>query len=102
MKPDDELLRRGPPGDAPLRRPDRLDPDAQPRAGSSWFAIIFAACLGMGLIVGLMLLALVWSGAVVVIAAVFGVGIFHYLFWGWWLSKTVRDDEAENRPVDDR
>ncbi len=85
-----------------LRRPARPDPDAQPRPGSSWFAIIFAACLGMGLIAGLVLLALVWSGAVVVIAAVFGVGIFHYLFWGWWLSKAIRDDEAEKDSREDQ
>ena len=49
----------------------------------------------------LVLMALVYPGFLGILLVVYGFGImmlFHYLVWGWWLSRAVKDEEQEPKP----
>ncbi len=68
--------------------------DSQPR--SSLRLIGCVALVGM---LAFLLSALFGAGPIAVLmvaVVVFGVPLFHYILWGWWLSSRIRDDA----PVD--
>ena len=77
-------------------------PDPTPRPGA-WISILLAGVVGLALCAGLFLLMLQFGGPLAVVAVlVFGLGgviaLFHYLVWGWWLGRTIREEvEAEER-----
>ena len=51
---------------------------------------------------GLMALVLPELLGVLLVILIFAVpAVFHYLIWGWWLSR-MRDAEPENEPIDKR
>ena len=85
-------------GSAPA--PDRSNPRPTPRA---WLSILLAGVIGLALTTGLFVLMLQVGGPLAIAAVlVFGLGgviaLFHYLVWGWWLGRTIREEvEAEER-----
>ena len=86
--------------DRESRSPRRPDPTPKPGA---WISIFLAGVAGLALFAGLFLLMLQFGGPLAVVAVlVFGLGgliaLFHYLVWGWWLGRTIREEvEAEER-----
>ena len=77
-------------------------PDPSPKPGA-WISILLAAVVGLLLCMALFVLMLQFGGPLAVVAVlVFGLGgviaLFHYLVWGWWLGRTIREEvEAEDR-----
>lgn len=35
--------------------------------------------------------------ALLIAVGLFGVPLFHYVVWGWWLSKRLRDEEENEQ-----
>lgn len=69
------------------------DPEASKPRGS-WMAIILVLLVAICAVVGLMFLTLGYFVLVLIIGAgVFGFAAFHYLVWGWWLTKVIREEE---------
>ncbi len=74
----------------------------EPQAGS-WISIGLATVAALVICGGLFVLMLQFGGPLAIVAVlVFGLGglvaLFHYLVWGWWLGRTIRDEvEAEER-----
>jgi hypothetical protein len=79
---------------------DRSNPRPTPGA---WLSILLAGVIGLALTTGLFVLMLQFGGPLAVVAVlVFGLGgviaLFHYLIWGWWLGRTIREEvEAQER-----
>jgi hypothetical protein len=77
-------------------------PDPAPKPGA-WISILLAGVVAFALCAGLFLLMLQFGGPLAVVAVlVFGLGgviaLFHYVIWGWWLGRTIREEvEAEER-----
>lgn len=63
----------------------------------SWLSVLLACGAGVLICVALVFLTLGHFGPVVLIgAAVFAFGAFHYVVWGWWLGRIIRREvEAE-------
>lgn len=77
----------------PIRKP------TPPRdRNSGTFLALFALVLAGGGLVGLT--ALVLPSLVVfplLLFALFCVGVFHYVVWGWWLGTSRRAEEIDER-----
>jgi hypothetical protein len=59
-------------------------------------SILLAGVFGVAILVGLFFLTLGAVGPMVLIAAgVFALAAFHYVVWGWWLSRYIHDEVAE-------
>ena len=70
----------------------------EPKRGSSWLAILLTSMGGVVVIAVLLFLTQGVLGGVLVIGGiVFALTAFHYLVWGWWLEKLIRqaDDGDE-------
>ena len=65
------------------------EPGAKPRRGGFFVALF--AFVAIGLILGLVFV--ISPGFTIVVAGVLGLIAFHYLVWGWWLSKMIIDEE---------
>jgi hypothetical protein len=76
------------------QRPPTPSPDDKPRR-SNWLTVLLAFVLAIGGLVSLMVMPLV-GYAPVIILAVFGFAALHYFVWGWWLSKIIREEEADD------
>jgi hypothetical protein len=75
-------------------RPER--PDTKQPAGSSWLSIQLALILLSVLSVGFFLLTGGMFAWVFAVGGVFFVmTVLHYLVWGWWLGKMIRDEADE-------
>lgn len=88
----------------PSRRPVRPDPTPQK---SSWMSIGLAVVVGVGLFSVLMFLTFQFAALVLVAAiGIFAFSAFHYLLWGWWLSKSihrqVQEEEDYKRTAEER
>jgi hypothetical protein len=76
-------------------------PTPPPR--NSWLPLVLVlVLLGFVLAMSFMLagvkLTLAIAGVVVVLG---GAAAFHYIVWGWWLSRYIREDvEAEKRNLE--
>ncbi len=58
----------------------------------SWLGIVFALICCMGVYGGLSFLTLGFFGPVLIVGGVaFGIALFHYFVWGWWLGKILRE-----------
>ncbi|HUE71201.1 MAG TPA: hypothetical protein VMP01_09980, partial [Pirellulaceae bacterium] len=70
--------------------------DGAPRSGGCT-SIVLAGMGGLVIFAGLFLLMLQFGGPLAVAAVlVFGLGglvaLFHYMVWGWWLGRTIREE----------
>jgi hypothetical protein len=77
--------------------------DAKPPAALSWLSFVLALALsGFVLAASFLLvgieLTLVIAGVVAVLG---GAAAFHYVVWGWWLSRYIRDDPDPPGPESD-
>ena len=65
---------------------------------SSWLSILLVGCGGLLVAVGLIFLTLGVTAVVIVIGAgVFGLAAFHYLVWGWWLTRALNEEKEADR-----
>jgi len=80
-----------------MDRPPRPEPPSAPQGSA--LPIILAAILA--LVIGAVLIVLtigVFAYVMAAIAILFGVAALHYVVWGRWLMKSVRDEvEAEEQ-----
>ena len=68
---------------------------SEKRPRDSWRGYLLVGRILLVLAIQFGLLALVWLGFVMALgAAVLGVAALHYLIWGVWLSRALRE-EAE-------
>ena len=91
-------VRSAPPGvPLPPTRPELGEPRGSSRG--AWFAIILALAAFVGAYLALVFLSLGFLAPLIVIGGlVFLVTAFHYVVWGWWLGRVIRqardpDDE---------
>jgi membrane protein implicated in regulation of membrane protease activity len=77
-------------------------PEQTPKTGS-WISILLAAVAALSIVAGLFVLMLQFGGPLAIVAVlVFAIGgviaLFHYIVWGWWLGRTIREEvESEER-----
>jgi hypothetical protein len=73
---------------------------ANRRGDGSWLAVLIVLGFGVTVVVGLIALTGV-AGLYIVLAlaGVLGFAAFHYLLWGWWLTKRIRQ-EPESEEVE--
>jgi len=68
----------------------------------SWLSFVLVGCLSLVVLGALLVLTLGYIGPVIAIGAgIFSLAALHYLVWGWWLSRYIRDAEGapdENAP----
>jgi len=75
-------------------RPEKPSAPEKPRP--SLLPLLLAGVLFVMVFVALFFLTLGWAGPVLVIGMlIFGMGAFHYVVWGWWLSGLIREQEAD-------
>lgn len=67
-------------------------PEPRPARGA-FLPMLFSGLVALIVIVVSVVFSFGWF--VPVIAGVFFLGLFHYLAWGWWLGKIIRDDAAD-------
>lgn len=77
-----------------IERPTADEQDSGKRG--SYLSIMLAGVLAAAVFLGLFFLTLGAIGPMVVIGAgVFALAAFHYVVWGWWLSRMIRRDVEE-------
>jgi hypothetical protein len=93
-------VRSAPPGvPLPPTRPELGEPRRSSRG--AWFAIILALAAFVGAYLALVFLSLGFLAPLIVIGGlVFLVTAFHYVVWGWWLGRVIRQ-ARENEGNDD-
>ena len=80
-----------------IERPAADDDSAPPRQGS-YLSLILASLLALAVFLGLFFLTLGAVGPIVVIGGgVFALAAFHYVVWGWWLSRLIRQDVEDEQ-----
>jgi hypothetical protein len=78
-------------------------PTEEPPKPGAWVSILLAAVVGLIVVTGLFVLMLQIGGPLAIACVlVLGIGgviaAFHYLLWGHWLGRTIREEvEAEER-----
>jgi Flp pilus assembly protein TadB len=73
-----------------------MDKPESEAARGSLMSLLLAAFFGLAILVGLFFITLGAVGPIVVIGGgVFALAAFHYIVWGWWLSRYIRDEVAE-------
>ncbi len=82
-----------------IERPPALEQEESAPRRSSYLSLILASVLALGIFVGLFFLTLGAIGPIAVIGGgVFALAAFHYIVWGWWLSRLIeRDVKQEDR-----
>ena len=93
-------VRVPPPGaPPPPTRPDLAEPRTSRRG--AWLAIFLTFAVLVGAYLALVFLSLGFLAPLVVIGGlVFLFTAFHYLVWGWWLGRVIRQ-ARENEGNDD-
>jgi hypothetical protein len=78
-------------------------PEPQEKARGSFLAIILAGSLGLAAVTGLVFITLGLFGPVLAIAGViFGFAALHYVVWGWWLPRMIREEDEAERDAEAR
>ena len=76
----------------PLPPPEEDENAPRP---SPYLAILLAGVLAMAVFAALFM---VIGPMVFIPAGIFGLAFLHYIVWGWWLSKLIKQDvEQEER-----
>ena len=71
--------------------------ESKPSRDSLWPVLIVLA-LGVSLVIGVV--AITGLAGLLVVLAICGVVGFmamHYLLWGWWLAKRIRENEEDGQ-----
>lgn len=75
----------------PPERPDLTPPARRPLLAIALAAVVFGmAALALIFLSNFLFLPIFIMGGVVV-----GIAIFHYLLWGWWLGRMIREEGDE-------
>jgi hypothetical protein len=76
-----------------------MPPPKKPQSNAGTAIALFGLLLISGAILGLMSLVLPQvAGVLLVVLLVFVMPImFHYLVWGWWLSRMNTPEDEENQ-----
>jgi|GEM_PF-1893841 len=76
------------------------------RAGSgvrsnvgTYLALAGLLVMAAGLLALMAFVNIAFFGVLIVIVAFFGMGLFHYVVWGWWLSSLPSDDDEVMPPL---
>ena len=70
-------------------------PAGKPPQGS-WVSLAIAAMAALMILTALVMLTGGYLGLVILVGGgVFAMAGFHYLVWGWWLSDSIRREQAE-------
>ncbi len=78
-------------------KPDFDELSAARRKDGSWLAVLIVVGFTLLVIVGLIgLTGLAGLYIVIALAGVVGFAAFHYLLWGWWLTKKIQDEETDD------
>ena len=74
-------------------RPQLAHRGDKPRR-SNWLTVLVAFGMAIAGLMSLMLMPLL-NFAPVIVLAVFGFAALHYLVWGRWLSRYIREEDQE-------
>ena len=78
-------------------------PEPQEKPRGSWLSIILAASLAIVVSTALVVITFFIFGAVLAVAAgIFGFAALHYVAWGWWLPRMIRDEDQADHEADER
>jgi hypothetical protein len=70
--------------------------EEQPIPQRPYLSIVLAFLLAAAVFIGLFFLTLGAVGPMLLIAGgVFLFAALHYLVWGWWLSRMIREEASE-------
>jgi hypothetical protein len=69
-------------------------PASAPQPPRTFLLLTLAVLVGLPLVVIVGLAAVGYVGAVFAVAGVFGLAAVHYVVWGWWLSRFIRQGAA--------
>jgi hypothetical protein len=83
-----------------VQKLDELRPPAStPQKRGGWLGIFCVAAVGLAVYLVLAFLTLNFIGPVLLVGGVLMlIVLFHYVVWGWWLSRVIRQvgDEEDN------
>jgi hypothetical protein len=87
-----------------VQKLDELRPPAStPKKRGGWLGIFCVAAVGLAVYLVLAFLTLNFIGPVLLVGGVLMlIVLFHYVVWGWWLSRVIRqvgdeeDDAADS------
>lgn len=78
---------------------DLRPPDETPPRRGNWLGIFLVGMVGFAIYLVLSFLTLNFMGPVLLVVGVLIlIVLFHYVVWGWWLGRLIRqaeDDEEE-------
>lgn len=85
-----------------LERPS-LPPEPPPRASNSLLTVIMVLVIGTVCAGTLLMLPTGAIGPVIVFGGVmfFGMIGFHYVVWGRWMTRVLREEEARKKEQDE-
>ena len=72
------------------------DPQPHPTIGN-WALGLFLAAASLAIVVATVL---VWAGPLAIAVGVFAFAGLHYMVWGWWLSKAIRDEAEADQSIE--
>ncbi len=81
-----------------MSSPPLKKPELPPKPEKSWSSTLLAIGLCLSLAAGLSILTIALLGPAIflVVGVLFGIVILHYLIWGWWLPKIIRQASPED------
>lgn len=80
---------------------DFRPPESPPAKRGNWLGIFLVTLIGFALYLLLSFLTLNFIGPVLLVGGVLIlIVLFHYVVWGWWLGRMLRqvEDEDEESP----
>lgn len=69
-------------------------PPAEPAGRAPSYAVVLTALVGLALFAGALSLVLT-PGPVMIVVGLFALAALHYLLWGWWMGRYLRQRNAE-------
>jgi Flp pilus assembly protein TadB len=79
-----------------VTQPAAPEEEESSRPRSPYLSIVLAFLLAAAVFIGLFFLTLGAVGPMLLIAGgVFLLAALHYLVWGWWLSRLIRQDTSD-------
>lgn len=80
-----------------MPKSDELTRPEPPEKRGSWLGIVLALIFCSVVFVVLTFLTFGFFGhLLIVVGVLFGIVAFHYLTWGWWLGKVIRQASDED------
>lgn len=77
------------------QRPDFAAADGKPKGGSC-LTVSAAAMMAVAGLLSLMAMPLMGFGPLLIVGGLAGFAAFHYVVWGWWLGRLLRDEATDD------